>query len=96
MATTQLDNLKKKRDQINARIQKMESSKKSKARKQETRRKILVGAYTLDKARKEDAYGALVTSMDIYLKRDNDRVLFDLKPVQNNTINAEPASVECD
>jgi len=93
MATTQLNNLKKKREQINARIQKMEASQKSKERKQETRRKILIGAFYLDKARKDEAYGSLVTSIDGYLKRDSDRVLFNLKPLEVEKIEGELASV---
>jgi len=94
MPTAQLDNLKKKREQINARIQKMEASQKTKARKQETRRKILVGAFYLDKTRKEGVYDALVKSMDGYLKRDSDRVLFDLKSMDADKVGVEPELAE--
>ena len=50
-----LDNLKQKRSQINARIQKLEASEKAKSRKQETRRKILVGAFYFAKGQRGKA-----------------------------------------
>ncbi len=77
-----LDKLKQKRSQINARIQKLEASEKAKYRKQETRRKILVGAYYLQKAREEDSMSVLRKYMDDYLKRDIDRALFELEPLE--------------
>lgn len=75
-----LDKLKQKRSQINARIQKLEASEKAKSRKQETRRKILVGAYYLQKAREEGSVDVLNQCMDDYLKRDIDKALFELAP----------------
>jgi len=73
-----LEQLKQQRKQLNARIQKMEAAKKTKARKEETRRKILVGAYFLKKAREEGTIENLNQKMDNYLQRNIDRVLFGL------------------
>ena len=39
-----LENLKKKKEQLSARIQQIEAREKSKQRKQDTRRKILLGS----------------------------------------------------
>ncbi len=78
---TQLDALKKKQTQLQARIQKMEASEKTRERKRETRRKILIGAYFLKQARETGQFDDLVAKMADTLKRPTDRVLFDLPPL---------------
>ena len=78
-----LDKLKQKKDILNARIQKIESSKKSKERKLDTRRKILIGSYYLDKASKENTYNQILEIMNSYLTRDSDRQLFNLEHSDN-------------
>ena len=77
-----LETLKKKQQQIKARIQALEASEKSRERKRETRRKILIGAYYLDKAKEEGTFDKIIKFMDDYLNRDSDRVLFDLAPLE--------------
>lgn len=77
--TRKIDKLKKKHKQLHARIQKLESSQKSKEKKKDTRRKILVGAYYLDKAKKENSMDALSQVMDKFLTRKSDRLLFELE-----------------
>jgi len=72
--------LKQKREALNARIQKMESLEKNRERKRDTRRKILLGSYYLDKAIKESKMDDVKLIMDSYLKRDSDRELFWLEP----------------
>ena len=72
-----------------ARIQAAEARVKVSERKQDTRRKILIGAYYLDEARKNndgngnghDGLAALKAKLDGYLKRDSDRKLFGLSPM---------------
>ena len=59
-----LENLKKKQEQIKSQIQSLEASQKSRERKKETRRKILVGAYFLEMARAENSYEDIVKKMD--------------------------------
>ena len=81
---TVLDRLKQKKDILAAKIQKIEYSKKSKERKFDTRKKILVGSYYLDKANKENTYNQILEVMDSYLTRDTDRKLFNLKPKNDN------------
>ena len=76
-----LDSLKKKRDVINARIRLIQNREQSKERKNNTRRKILVGSFYLDQANKNNSFDDIVKLMDSYLTRDSDRKLFGLDPV---------------
>jgi len=74
-----LSTLKKKQEQLKAQIQALEARERLRERKRDTRRKILIGAYYLDKAKNDDkAWHLLVAEMDNYLSRDVDRKLFDL------------------
>jgi len=75
---SRLDALKKKQEQLRAQIQKLESLEKSRERKRDARRKILIGSYFLDKAHKEGSLSSLYQKMDNYLKRNADRELFQL------------------
>ena len=77
-----LDSLKKKRDVLNARIRLMQNREQSKERKDNTRRKILIGSYYLDQANKNNSFDDVVKLMDSYLTRDSDRKLFGLTPVK--------------
>lgn len=79
---SQLEKLKAQQEKIAARIQLLESRHKNLARKQDTQRKILVGSYYLDRAIKENKMEELKKRMDTYLKRNSDRKLFDLPPLQ--------------
>jgi hypothetical protein len=78
----QLDKLKQQRDALNARIQAAEARSRVSERKQDTRRKILIGAYYLDQAEQNpDQWSQLVKIMADYLTRDSDRSLFELSPM---------------
>lgn len=79
-----LEKLKRQKSIIEARIQKVESRHKQKERKFDTRRKILIGSYYLDKAIKENKLDEIKNLMDKYLTRDSDRKLFDLMTIANN------------
>jgi len=74
-----VEKLKMQREQLNARIQKMEASEKAREKKRDTRRKILIGAYYLDKARDESTMDEVNKIMDGFLTRQSDRELFGLK-----------------
>jgi uncharacterized membrane protein YqiK len=74
-----LERLKEQREKLNARIQAQESRLKNTERKKDTRRKILIGSYFIDEAQKENKVDSLKTLMDKYLKRNSDRLLFDLE-----------------
>ncbi len=79
-----IDRLRRQRFAIDARIQAAESRLKTNQRKQDTRRKILVGSYYLDKAEKENMMESLKLQMCGYLTRDSDRKLFGLSSSQDN------------
>lgn len=76
---SKLDKLKAQREIINARIQATEARLKTSERKKDTRRKILVGSYYLDKATKENTLDNIKSIMNSYLSRNSDRALFDLE-----------------
>jgi hypothetical protein len=78
----QLDRLKQQRDALNAKIQAAEARTKVSERKQDTRRKILIGAYYLEQAQRDSSQWAeLQQIMTRYLTRDSDRRLFELPPI---------------
>lgn len=78
---TRIDKLKAQRDKLNARIQAVEAREKTAERKRDTRRKVLVGAYGLEKAAAtENGMTDLIKRLDGYLTREADRALFGLPP----------------
>lgn len=88
---SRLDVLKKKQDQLKAQIQKLESLDKSRERKRDTRRKILLGSYFIEKANEEGTLDSLYQQMEHYLKRNTDRELFQLTPLveENESVREE-------
>ena len=74
--TSKVESLKVKRDQLNARIKNMEAADRNRQRKQETRRKILIGAYYLKQAVDGGSLPALYKTMQGFLSRESDKVLF--------------------
>jgi hypothetical protein len=79
-----LERLKEQREKINARIQATEARLKNSERKKDTRRKILVGSYYLDKATKDNTIDEIKKALDKFLTRNSDRILFDLKLLPEN------------
>lgn len=84
MPKMNLEKLKAQKEKLEARIQLVENWLKTSERKKETQRKILVGAYYLDKARQQGKMEELKGRLEGYLKRESDRKLFDL-PVTKAT-----------
>ncbi len=78
-----LDALSKKIEQLKAQKTAEEARLKAKQRKDDTRRKILVGAYYLDKAERKNKMDELINTIDPYLKRKKDRKLFGLPDSSN-------------
>lgn len=81
---SQLEKLKERKAQLDARIQMISARDSANERKRETRRKILVGAYYLDAARKQNNMEEIRKFMEQYLTRDADRKLFDLSPKEES------------
>ena len=64
------------------RIRLMQNREQSKERKDNTRRKILIGSFYLEQANKNNSFDSIVKLMNSYLTRDSDRMLFDLLPIK--------------
>jgi large subunit ribosomal protein L7/L12 len=88
-----IESLRKKQAEITARLQAEEARYAVKERKRDTRRKILVGSYYIEQARKNEQWEKVKERMDEYLTRDSDRELFDLPKRTKKTEAVENASV---
>lgn len=74
-----LDDLLKKREQLNAQIQKERTKQNQQQRKENTRIKILLGTLMLEMIEKGDLEKKDISKrLDKFLTRDIDRKLFDL------------------
>lgn len=69
--------LEKKRDAINARLQKLKNRERSAERKLDTRRKILLGAFLLERLRKEHPQLVSIVQSELpgFLTKDADKEL---------------------
>ena len=74
--------LKAKREKLAHRLAKLEASEKSSARKQDTRRKIIVGGAVLVEMKRDAAFAASISSLlDVSVGRIRDRqTIADLLP----------------
>jgi large subunit ribosomal protein L7/L12 len=64
-------------EKLKHKIRRAENLNKAKFKKQDTRRKILVGAYFLDQTEKIGELAALKKQMLGFLKRPSDKALFE-------------------
>ncbi len=76
--SAQLEALNKQKIQIAARIQLLEAAQKNQERKEDTRRKILIGACVLEKGVELGVLDIIKGALDTYLTRAPDRALFKL------------------
>ena len=74
----QLEKLKKQKEILDARIQQAESKLKVKERKEDTRRKILIGAFMIENLKKEEKFDSMIKELDGFLTRNSDRKLFSM------------------
>jgi len=80
--TDRLEKLKKQQEQLKARIQNLEAAEKTRERKKDVSRKILLGALVLEKLKRGDPVAErFKAELNEYLTRDHDRALFDLAPL---------------
>ena len=86
---TPLEKLKKQKEILDARIQQAESRFKVKERKEDTRRKILIGAFMMEKLKKEDKFDSMIKELDEFLTRNSDRKLFRMTCVSITKDNVE-------
>lgn len=73
-----LEKLKQQEQSLKARIQKAEARYKQQERKEDTRRKILLGAYFLEKLNNDAMFESIKSELDTFLTRNSDRKLFGL------------------
>ena len=76
-----LDKLKEQQEKLKARIINIENREKTQERKRDTRRKILIGSYYLEKARENNSMEEIKSLMDTFLTRNSDRILFNLEQI---------------
>ena len=90
--TKKLEKLLEQREKINAQIQKARARETTQKKKEDTRRKILLGALVIemmDKGELDD--GVIMKRLEGFLTRDIDRKLFDF-PVQGDSDSTETTS----
>ena len=77
---TKLEKLNLKREQLNAQIQAIKSKEASQKRKDDTRRKVLIGGVVMKMLKTgEMPQERLTQILDKHLEKDADRALFVLK-----------------
>lgn len=77
-----LTKLEEQRARINAQIQRVKAREQKQTSRDDTRRKVLVGALVLGRVQsKLMSREQLLADLDPFLTRDNDRALFDLPPL---------------
>ena len=89
LKSKKLEDLEKKIEQLKAQAAAETAKLKAKAKKEDTRRKILVGAYYLQKAEEDGTMPSLVKQLDPFLTRKADRALFNLpakSPAQTDKV----------
>jgi large subunit ribosomal protein L7/L12 len=87
---SQLEKLKRQKEIIEARIQQAEARHKQRERKEDTRRKILLGAYFLEKLKNDAMFESIKGELDSFLTRNSDRKLFGLSMLDNETAFLDP------
>jgi hypothetical protein len=89
---SRLQKLEQQRQALEQQIRKERSLQKDRERKEETRRKILVGALVLEEARSDPELSEKIDQLiDKKLLRDDDRLLFGLEPIKAENTNQNPA-----
>ena len=76
--TEKLKKLEEQAAQLKARIASEKAKIANQARKDDTRRKILVGAYFIEQAEQNGTMEELIKKIDSFLTREKDRALFVL------------------
>lgn len=81
---SKLETLKEKKERIEARIKNIEAKEKSKAKKMDTRRKILIGAFYMEQMEKDEVLRKkIIGRLEGFLTRPLDRKLFGLPETKN-------------
>ena len=82
---SKLDSLTEKRDQLNAQIQAIKAKEQAQKRKDDTRRKVLIGGVIMKRVKDgKMPYADLKSLLNEELTKDNDRALFELEKLHEN------------
>jgi len=85
MTTSKLDQLTKKREELNTQIQALKAKENQKKRKEDTKRKILIGSVVMKMLKTgEMPQERLNQLLDKHLEKKADRELFQLKNRDNH------------
>lgn len=83
---SKIEKLERQKEVIEAQLQKEKARHKDRHRKDETRRKILLGAYFLDKLKNDGTFESIKQELNSFLTRNSDRKLFGLPLLENEPI----------
>lgn len=79
---TKLEQLEQQQAKLKKQIQAEKAKQRQQQRKDDTRRKVLLGAYVQTKMEESAHYKAeLLAGLEKYLTRSNDRALFGFEPL---------------
>ncbi|MBY3790670.1 hypothetical protein HPQ32_20280 [Photobacterium carnosum] len=82
---TKLEKLTKQIEALQAKANAEKNREREKSRKEETRKKILIGAMVLDgMSKNQDYQSKMLKNLDKYLTAERDRKLFNLTPINKN------------
>ena len=82
---TKLEKLTKQIEVLQAKANAEKNREREKSRKEETRKKILIGAMVLDgMSKNQDYQSKMLKNLDKYLTAERDRKLFNLTPINKN------------
>ncbi|MCD9468979.1 hypothetical protein GLP37_22155 [Photobacterium phosphoreum] len=82
---TKLEKLTKQIEALQAKANAEKNREREKSRKEETRKKILIGAMVLDgMSKNQDYQSKMLKNLDKYLTAERDRKLFNLTPTNKN------------
>lgn len=86
---SKIEKLRRQKEIIENRIQQAEARRKSSEKKKNTRRKILLGAYFLDKFNQDGIPESVKHELDKFLTRSNDRSLFGFSTSRDEAFSSE-------
>ncbi|MCD9489161.1 hypothetical protein [Photobacterium iliopiscarium] len=82
---TKLEKITKQIEALQAKANAEKNREREKSRKEETRKKILIGAMVLDgMSKNQDYQSKMLKNLDKYLTAERDRKLFNLTPINKN------------
>jgi large subunit ribosomal protein L7/L12 len=82
MSKSSIQDLMKKKEALEAKIESLKARERVQQRKDETRKKILLGAYIMEHQGEGIDWEGWLKKLGPFLQRENDRKLFGLEPLK--------------